>query len=493
MRPALSLIIGICLAISAAPSLAGVGPESTMVVVNTNSWASLSVANEYIRQRNIPPSHVVALDLPLALNDDTTDIETFREKILKPTLAAISSRGLQNDINCVAYSTDIPTAIDFTADNDKLRDRTASIASINGLTFLQTMVLEKKPYWSLDANHYFHKPTTLPTTNPKDQTFEIGPSLALDRWSSANKDSAPKYLLSTVLGVTNNRGNSIAEVMAYLRRSALADGTQPAGTFYYMYDWAIRTETRQPWFKSAIAKLQNMGQQAEQINDGSPKDKDHVIAMPAKRSDIIGAMLGQQFPNPPRSESTCLPGAIIENLTSEGGIMSWAGGQVPISDFIRFGAAGTSGTVTEPMAIWRKFPSPFIFVHYAAGCSLSEAFYQSVSGPFQLLIIGDPLCRPFAKTPTVTVENLTPNEIVAANWPAENAPKVSVKDRPVSDFAIRQYVDGLPLVAAKPLTPGNHQYMAVAPPTMTSPPKASRSSHSSSTMPACLSGSTGRR
>ena len=462
MRTALSLIIGICLAISTAPCLAGVGPQSVVVVVNTNSWASLSVANEYIRQRNIPPSHVVALDLPLALNDDTTDIETFREKILKPILAAINSRGLQNDINCVAYSTDIPTAIDFTADTAKLRDRTASIGSINGLTFLQTMVLEKKPYWSLNANQYFRKPTTLPTTNPKDQTFEIGPSLALDRWASANQDASPKYLLSTVLGVTNNRGNSVAETMAYLRRSASADGTQPAGTFYYMYDWAIRTETRQPWFKSAIAKLQTMGQQAQQINDGSPKDKDHAIAMPVKRPDIIGAMLGQQYPNPQRSGSTFLPGAIVENLTSEGGIMSWAGGQVPISEFIRFGAAGTAGTVTEPMAIWQKFPSPFIFIHYAAGCSLSEAFYQSVNGPFQLLIIGDPLCRPFAKIPTVTVENLTPNQIVSANWPAENGPQVSIKGRPASDFTIRQYVDGLPLVAGKPLAPGNHQYMAAA-------------------------------
>ena len=318
----------------------------------------------------------------------------------------------------------------------------------------------------MSANQYFRRPTTLPTTppttNPKDQTFEIGPSIALDRWSSANPVNNPKYLLSTVLAVTNCRGNSVAEAMASLRRSASADGTQPKAGFYYMYDWAIRTETRQPWFKSAIAKLQSMGQQAQQINDGAPKDRDHAIAMPVKRSDIMGAMLGQQYPNPPRSGSTCLPGAIVDNLTSEGGIMSWAGGQVPITEFIRFGAAGSAGTVTEPMAIWRKFPSPFLFVHYAAGCSLSEAFYQSVSGPFQLLIIGDPLCRPFARIPTVIVENLTPGQVVAADWSAQSNVKVSIKDQAASDFTVTQFVDGVPLVADKPLSPGSHEYMAVA-------------------------------
>ena len=196
----LCLTVGICLAIGTAPCLASVGPESVVVVVNTNSWASLSVANEFIRQRNIPPSHVVALDLPLGINDDAADIATFREKILKPTLAAIASRGLENCINCIAYSTDIPTAIDFTADRAKVGDGTASIASINGLTFLQTLVLEKKPYWSLSANQYFRHPTTLPTTNPADKTFEIEPAVALDRWSATNPDNNPKYMLSTVLG-----------------------------------------------------------------------------------------------------------------------------------------------------------------------------------------------------------------------------------------------------------------------------------------------------
>src|SRR5262249_36956377 len=57
----------------------------------------------------------------------------------------------------------------------------------------------------------------------------------------------------------------------------------------------------------------------------------------------------------------------------------------------------------EPYALQAKFPFAFLHVHYARGCSLAEAFYQSVYGPYQLLIVGDPLCRPWARIPIVTV------------------------------------------------------------------------------------------
>ena len=83
--------------------------------------------------------------------------------------------------------------------------------------------------------------------------------------------------------------------------------------------------------------------------------------------------------------------------------MSEGAGQTPLSEFLRYGAAGSSGTVTEPFAIAEKFPSPMIQVHYARGCTLAEAFYQSVHGPYQLLIVGDPLCRPWADIPQVSV------------------------------------------------------------------------------------------
>jgi hypothetical protein len=43
---------------------------------------------------------------------------------------------------------------------------------------------------------------------------------------------------------------------------------------------------------------------------------------------------------------------------------------------------------------------------YAAGLTAAEAYYSSLSGPYQLLIAGDPLCQPFATPPRFQVDGL---------------------------------------------------------------------------------------
>ena len=86
--------------------------------------------------------------------------------------------------------------------------------------------------------------------------------------------------------------------------------------------------------------------------------------------------------------------------------MSEGAGQTPLSALLAAGAAGASGTVTEPYAIQQKFPSPFIQWHYAQGCTLAESFYQSVAGPYQLLVAGDALCAPWRKHIVVVVAGL---------------------------------------------------------------------------------------
>jgi len=114
-----------------------------------------------------------------------------------------------------------------------------------------------------------------------------------------------------------------------------------------------------------------------------------------------------------KSRSRIVPGAICDHLTSLGGDLRSKAGQTPLTEFLRYGAAGASGTVFEPIALQCKFPLPSLFLHYGRGCSLAESFYQSVAAPYQLLIVGDPLCQPWAVFPTVEVEGIEPNQEVA--------------------------------------------------------------------------------
>jgi hypothetical protein len=203
-------------------------------------------------------------------------------------------------------------------------------------------------------------------------------------------------LLSTILGVTRGRGNTVAEVLAYLRRSVAADGRRPQGTIYFMRNGDVRSKARDPCYPQVVAELNRRGIRAT------------ILAgrIPSGVKDIAGLMTGTDTFDLPAARNVILPGAICEHLTSSGGMLASHGGQTPLSVFLRQGAAGASGTVIEPRAIQAKFPLPSLHLHYTRGCSLAESFYQSVSGPYQLLIVGDPLCQPWASFPTITVEGI---------------------------------------------------------------------------------------
>jgi hypothetical protein len=205
-----------------------------------------------------------------------------------------------------------------------------------------------------------------------------------------------RYFLSTVLATTRNKGNSEAEALKQLRRTMKVDGTNPKGTFYFSKTNDIRTKTRESQFGLAMAALKVLGHPSKVI------DTD----MPMQARDVMGVTSGIANFGWLATGSKIIPGAICENLTSYGGIML-AEDQTKLTEFIRYGAAGSSGTVTEPYAVPFKFPHPLIHAHYAAGCSLAEAYYQSVASPFQLLIVGDPLCQPWAKHPEFKVTGLT--------------------------------------------------------------------------------------
>lgn len=237
-----------------------------------------------------------------------------------------------------------------------------------------------------------------------------------------------RYLLSAMLGYVGPAANTLDEALQCLRTSTAADGTCPAGTIYYMAstDWA-RTGPRQWAFKSAVEALNKLGVKAEAL-DG---------VLPPKKTVVAGAMVGTATFKWPESGSAILPGAFCDHLTSCAGIMT-GGGQTVLSEWLRYGAAGSAGTVTEPYNTPVKFPTPFVHVYYASGCSLAEAFYQSVRAPYQQLLVGDPLCQPWAKPPAVSLLGLTRGEAVReSRWlrPAASGPLAP------TEFAL--YVDGV--------------------------------------------------
>jgi hypothetical protein len=387
-RPAW-LVAVLAASLAAGSARGGGGPENVFLVVNPTSSDSIAVANAFVAARGLPPLNVFML--PWAGDKSATTISRFREEILLPILRGIDSRRLATQIDMVVYSSDFPWRIDYqeALSPDLAQKDTFPSGALTGMTMLFGAVQSGTPAWLDPESNRYYRPLGSDGVPQVTEGFRGWYGWGLD--GRLLEAGGNRYLLSVMLGVTTGRGNTVREVAAYLERAATADGTQPAGTIYLMTNNDVRTTTRSGVFPATVRALEKLGVAAEIV----------AGTLPVRKRDVAGLMTGTPSFDWNASGSTILPGAICENLTSFGGIFTPSAGQTPLSEFLRAGAAGSSGTVIEPYSIQAKFPHPGIHVHYCRGASLAEAFYQSVNSPYQLLVVGDPLCQPWAVIPQV--------------------------------------------------------------------------------------------
>ena len=272
------------------------------------------------------------------------------------------------------------------------------------------------------------------------------------------RDQGHTYVLSTVLGVSRSQGNSEKEILKYLSDAIAADRKSAAGTFYFCDTKDVRNRTRRKNYDQAIAELQRLGFECSIYNG----------ALPENVSDIAGLMCGIANFKFKKTKSKILPGAICDNLTSYGGGIEPGVGQTKFCEFLRYGAAGSCGTVREPFALQAKFPHPNMHVHYARGCTLAEAFYQAVEAPFQLLIAGDALCAPYAEHPGFEIANRQQyDEELAGTIPlnvtaVKNTPKILRFELFVDGLGVQQNSSGRFEVDTRNLDDGYHEFRVVA-------------------------------
>jgi hypothetical protein len=389
---------------------AGGGPQNVLLVVNANSGDSKTIANHYIRLRNIPASNVVMLNYGRAL--DSANGRIMREEILAPVIKAIDERKLSAQIDYVVYSADMPWRLNLQQEYPKdvpFPPQARLMASITGATYLYQHTLSTAPsLFDLNTNWFVPGDVQLDAGRcvaqavPASQAFH-----GRNAWlGGAKRQKDPRqgqrYLISTMLGVTQGRGNSVAEILDYLKQAAYADAQPPQGKFIYMQNKDVRSQTRDVCFAGAVAELRKLGADAEVQQGIVPTGATNVLGLTTGYADLPLGTAGMKF----------APGAIGDNLTSLGGVLDANAGQTSLTEFLRLGAAGASGTVIEPFAIQAKFPLPWVHVHYRRGYSLGEAYYQTVRSPAQLLIVGDPLCQPWAQRPRVTIIGPKPGQSI---------------------------------------------------------------------------------
>ena len=245
----------------------------------------------------------------------------------------------------------------------------------------------------------------LPERDAPSRSFFSKQYWGKNGWPNGSPEQGERYLMSSVLAVTGKNQSTLEASLKRLKASVQADGSKPEGSVYFADHRDPRSRTRKGQFSAAVAELKSLGHKASIGSD----------IYPLKDPRVIGATLGSANPKWLDSGSKFLPGAICDNFTSFGA--AWDKPvQTQLNEWLDSGAAGACGTVYEPYTIAAKIPSARWHAHYARGCTLAESFYQSVSGPFQLLLVGDPLCCPYGDFPNFEITGLSSGDTVMGDF-----------------------------------------------------------------------------
>ena len=361
MKRVLPSILLLCSAMC-APAL---GPHEILLLVNSNSLDSKEIANAFAHSRNVPPQNIVYLSLPVSVLEPSAQIspEDFTRWIWEPANAAMQARGVGDHILAWVYSADFP-----------IRVTTDPVISIQGITFTRNNI---PPAEMIQKGLY---PSPL-FAGPDADDRPGAPAHSLEGFCMKLQTQMP--LPSMTLGFTGSRGSDVASVLRVLRRGSLSDHTAPPGSIFFVVNEDVRSKCRAWQFAGAQQELERL-RVAVQITP----------VFPDPSAKVMGLMTGQAWINADTIKNI-QPGCMAEHLTSFSAVFDNPD-QSKATEWLNAGASASAGAVTEPMAIWTKFPHARLFVHYAMGCTILESYYQAIRCPLQILLLGEPLASPWS-------------------------------------------------------------------------------------------------
>jgi uncharacterized protein (TIGR03790 family) len=372
-----SVIVGFS-AIVSLPAYA-LGPHEVLLLVNASSPRSVEVANNYAHTRNIPDQNIVFVNLPDRVLAPAAEItpDDFTRLIWDPACSTVRERGLEKQILAWVYSVDFPVRITSTPPT-----------SLQGITLVRNQLPESE---QIKKGQY----RSVLFAGPGSPDGWAGPSRSLDRCASERENNVP--LPSMLLGVAGSRGMEVGDVMAQLKRSWTADRMAMRGTVYFQTNDNVRSLCRAWQYGGVVKELSGMGIPALISADPPPSD-----------FPLIGLFVGAAWVK--TNHMGCLlAGSVGDHLTSGAAIFE-SFEHTKLTAWLKSGAAAASGAIIEPYAIWTKFPHARFFVHYAAGCSVLESYFQAIRCPLQILLVGDPLVSPWAFNYRVVATCKAPEE-----------------------------------------------------------------------------------
>jgi uncharacterized protein (TIGR03790 family) len=334
---------------------AGGGPENVLVVMNARSVESLALGNAYRRARQLPYRNQLILSTS---TESLVSMDCYRDDIETPIRTYLHNQHLDDTITQIVLTRGLPLAVN-SADN-------RSIASL-----LTTMGVPKSGPASRLSNPYRES------------------SLAFTPRTSATRG----IYLVTVL-----HGYQLEDSLRLITQSLAAETTLPTGRFLLQ----TSPQLSRTLLKSAADLLTARGIPTEAVHTPT-----------TGHQNLMGMISGGSYSGLTADFIRACdfrPGAIA--CLAQGFSAAPANFDphalptlVPVSWFIQAGITGMHGTLgaAEVRTLPAAFPQ-LLLDRYTRGFSLAESFFATLpSLTGQDLILGDPLCTPYARRPLLTL------------------------------------------------------------------------------------------
>lgn len=344
-------------------------PSECLLIINGRSLQAMEVAHQYAALRRFPAERILVLQPEISFfrKEDgsanwTVSENAARQQLLTPVLAKLDALNDPSPTTLI-LSPEWPTRVNV-ADSPQV--------SITGFLGARG----EMPAGALIKNGQAISPWFSP---PPDTAQKQGRLL---RYPLVT-DLAPLFHPAAMLGVYVAPMTTV-KMRDKLKRAVNADYSQPTGSIVFETSADVRSRTREGQFTLAKTRLEEKGIDVQIMPRSDPAPK-----------KILGVLAGAAWIDAQKYAAGLVPGSFAEHLTSFAANFDTPD-QSKLTLWLDAGAAASVGTVTEPYSIWTKFPEAAFFERYLRGNTLLEALMQSLASPYQSLIVGDPLCRPWA-------------------------------------------------------------------------------------------------
>ena len=362
----------------AVPGLsAAQSAENVLVVINDASPASMQIGEYYIHKRAIPQDHVVHLKTATTEGISRAD---YARTLEQPIGSWLMSHQLVDKVLYIVLTKGVPLRVDGTSG---LQGTVASVDSELTLAYRRFVGSPAAPVVGRVANPYYLGEQPLSEAKPFSRlTFDLYLVTRLDGYTV---DDVLKLIDRAMAPSTNGK-------IVLDQRASLLD----AGGDRWLQQAADRvrqattSDTVVLDMSKSVVSTDSpvLGYYSWGSND--PANRLRHFGLHFAPGAIAGMFVstdGRTFTEPP---ADWVPGG-----TDQRGY----GSQSLAGDLIRDGVTGVSAHVTEPFLDATIRPQ-ILFPAYLRGFTLAESYYLAM--PFlswQTVIVGDPLCAPFARQP----------------------------------------------------------------------------------------------